>query len=80
MKKTLTFCDLCGKEDKEEYKHWTQSWGTINLNFKNMSRIQQEYDYRDCCPDCANILHDAFKEAKNKIIAENKSPLAEALK
>ncbi len=61
-------CDLCETEQRSDrdYKHWTQGYGNIHLNLKNVPRVQSELQYY-VCPRCAEKIRDAIYECIAKL-------------
>ena len=55
MTKTITFCDLCGKEMKAVGPPASTNLGAYYGGRNNDIIIQ------DCCPDCANEIMGAIR-------------------
>jgi hypothetical protein len=77
MKKTTSYCDVCGKKDdpKSDQFRIVDLWGQVALKF-NIPSVHSSHNYEDCCPTCAKAIAEAVDQAIEKI----KSPLEEALK
>ncbi len=60
-KEIIIKCDICQASQKKD-SHWDQSFGSIDLNLKNVGAVQAQVKYDDCCPDCARALVAAIEK------------------